>query len=194
MGIGGNPDPTLVRNSKIGLKNPSIASTDSRQGSPSFRQPFPPPRRVVNPSFKGKEFYALLWAAVNPAKTTQSNPNTENEKSSESYYREKIDEYMQRLHQKMQTNGDTKACLAYQNTAEKSFVEMGRVLKGLQKTNFDSEQIQLLQTRFAGLVESVFEIFLPVQWQTAMAARYWGAAITALTVCFSDPPHMVVNN
>lgn len=88
---------------------------------------------------------------------------------------------MQKLHVYVQTNGDAKVKVAYQNTAEKSLEELNRVLTGLKKANFDSEQVQLLQTRFVNVVESVFEIFLPVQWQTPIASRYWGAAIQALT-------------
>jgi hypothetical protein len=45
-------------------------STYSKEREPSFRQPFPPPRKTSNPPFKSKEFHALLWLAVGPSNNT----------------------------------------------------------------------------------------------------------------------------
>lgn len=166
------------------LKDFSKDSTDLRERSPSFRQPFPPPRKTGNPRFNPHDFHALLWVAVSSVKTTQSETSNEKVEPLRNDYHETIESYMQRLHGYMQANDNAKARSDYQNTVGKSFEDMNRILGGLKRTEFDSKQTLSLQVQFASLSESVFQIFLPVGWRTAVASRYWGAVITALTVGF----------
>jgi hypothetical protein len=157
-------------------------STYSKEREPSFRQPFPPPRKTSNPPFKSKEFHALLWLAVGPSNNTRETARNEDPQRLKNDHQEKIESYMKRLHEYMETIENTRARIGYQNTAEKSFEDMNRVLTGLKGSNFDSEQAQSLQMRFASAAESAFQIFLPTNWRTTISSRYWGAAITIMTV------------
>ncbi|KAJ5414838.1 hypothetical protein N7509_000172 [Penicillium cosmopolitanum] len=158
-------------------------STYSKEREPSFRQPFPPPRKTANHPFKSKEFYALLWLAVSPSSNTRETARNEDpQRLDNDDHQEKIESFMKRLHEYMETNENTRTRIEYQNTTGKTFEDMNRVLTGLKRTNFDSEQAQSLQMRFASAAESAFQIFLPTKWRTSISSRYWGAVITILTV------------
>ncbi|PYI02686.1 hypothetical protein BO78DRAFT_472434 [Aspergillus sclerotiicarbonarius CBS 121057] len=191
MGSSEHKGDMLLTDSKYGSKSSPKSLTDPRNELPSYRQGLPPLRKETNPLFNPKQFYALLWVAVSPGQaargTISKKGKREDKECAQEDIKAHIDSYMQKLHEYMQVNNNKKAQTAYQHTAEKSREDLNRTLTGLQRAAFDSEQARSLQARLASIAESVFEVFLPIKWQSAIVSRYWGAAIVALTVRFPSP-------
>lgn len=154
-----------------------------------------PSRQRMSVDMRREDFHAFFWFGIKRSSPLHSTGDDQVTASNVpvirvasetaqtvNYPHTAIDTYLMEVESAILNSKNRSARKTYRQTALKSHIHVEKALVGLSYGNLDDPLVLDRKTELVRGLKSVFELFLPIEFEGTMPSKFWGIVDSLVTV------------